>query len=293
MTEEHDSESGKAATSETGSTEKVLARQLLADPVASDDRPGRRWAYPLWATVLVSAFVLYHTTILLVHNLPGGGLSKGLHRYFNDKFEMATYMRATGNSQSWAMFAPNPHRSNMFMKVLVKDAKGEVWDMKHDIYGRRTYPYTFYDRMGKINRRIISAEGYRRHYAAWVCREWERTHEGEAPEEVQFIKMWTRIPPPNKVFAAARGNPFRMGFDPMKLHLHEREEETIRCRTTRHGQLPNYLRERYGFEPIDEKEIRNLEMRTWWDQKEAERRRKERNEARTMRPDAPAAQGGG
>ena len=59
------------------------------------------------------------------------------------------------NTQSWAMFAPNPHRSNVFMKVMVKDEAGEIWDLKHDIYGKREYPYLWYDRMGKINRRLI------------------------------------------------------------------------------------------------------------------------------------------
>lgn len=255
--------------------EGELADALLHAPMPDDDEPGRRWAYPLWAMVLVSSFILYHTTVLLVHNLPGGGLSRGLHRWFNKHLNMAGYMRATGNSQSWAMFAPNPHRSNIFMRVFVKDADGEVWDVKHDIYGRRTYPYLFYDRMGKINRRIVDQKGYRRYYAAWVCRDWERTHGGEAAEEVQFVKMWTQVPPPGKVFGYRDKNGlpgWLVGYDPMHLHLHQREEEVVRCRTTRQAQLPNYLRRRYGLPEAPEDDYRELHLRTWWDQKESKAR---------------------
>ncbi|MCH9679850.1 MAG: hypothetical protein K0V04_00325, partial [Deltaproteobacteria bacterium] len=164
------------ATPPEGAEEALgLAQTLLAAPIASDDRPGRRWAYSTWFQLVVSVFVLYHAAILLVHNLPSKGLVKGAQKIFNQepklwppkefKFGLHAnrYWRATGNTQSWAMFAPNPHRSNIFMKVMVKDDAGEVWDLKHDIYGKRTYPYLWYDRMGKINRRIVDQKGYRRH----------------------------------------------------------------------------------------------------------------------------------
>ncbi len=275
---------------ETDQPSPSLAQRLLHDP---EPEPERRsaWSYPLWGMALVSLFIAYHATVLLVHNLPNGGLAAGLHKFFNEKhevplggekpaklgFEMRTYMHATGNTQSWAMFAPNPHRSNTFMKVMVKDADGEVWDMAHDIYGRRRYPYLFYDRMGKINRRIIDQKGYRRHYAAWVCREWERTHEGEPAIEVQFVKMWTRVPPPQQLIEEAGGNPLKMGYDPMELKLFQRKEDAVRCRTTPHGQLPNYLRERYGL-PLHEDERKNfrpIHIRTWHDKQEtAEKSRK-------------------
>lgn len=259
-----------------------LAHTLLHAPAPEPERP-RRWAYATWAMALVSIFIAYHATVLLVHNLPHGGLSEDLHKWFNHPheveilgetyepgFDMRGYMVATGNTQSWAMFAPNPHRANAFMKVMAKDAEGDVYDLHHDIRGRRRYPYLFYDRMGKINRRIIEQKGYRRHYAAWVCREWERTHGGEPAVEIIFVKMWTRIPPPQKLIAEANGNPFKMGYDPMELKLYEREVDTIRCRTTRHAQLPNYLRERYGLPLLEDEErvFRPVVHRTWWDKQQ-------------------------
>lgn len=246
-----------------------LSRSLLDEPPVP--QPGAqasssRFAYRWWGKLLVSAFIAYHVAVLLVHNLPNKGLSHRLYGLFNKHLAMNDYMRATGSSQSWAMFAPNPHRSNFFMKVFVKDADGDEWDMKHDIYGKRHYPYLFYDRMGKINRRIISQKGYRRPYAAWVCREWERTHGGTPAEEVRFVKTWTRIPPPRAVFRA-------MGYDPMELHVYEREQETIRCRTARNAQLPPELRARYGLPEDSGTRFLKAYGRTWWDEYESRQQR--------------------
>lgn len=267
----------------------TLADTLLHQAVAADDRPSRRWAYGGVMQIIATVFILYHGVILLVHNLPGKGLAKGAQKVLNDKLDANTYWQASGNTQSWAMFAPNPHRSNIFMKVMVKDAAGEVWDLKHDIYGTRTYPYLWYDRMGKINRRLIDQKGYRRHYAAWVCREWEKTHAGEPAEEVQFVKMWTQIPPPQAVFERAQGNIFKMGFDPMQLPLKQREEDTISCATNRQAQLPDYLRERYGLPPAPERHFKELSVRTWWDQRESERLKEEREERKTKAAEARKA----
>lgn len=264
-------------------SDPTLADTLLHQPVAADDRPSRRWAYGGVMQIIATVFILYHGVILLVHNLPSKGLAKGAQKVLNDRLDANTYWQATGNTQSWAMFAPNPHRSNIFMKVMVKDAAGDVWDLKHDIYGKREYPYLWYDRMGKINRRLIDQKGYRRHYAAWVCREWEKDHEGESAEEVQFVKMWTQIPPPQAVFERANGNIFKMGFDPMQLPLKQREEDIISCATNRQAQLPNYLRERYGLEPAPERHFKPLSVRTWWDQREAERKQEERQQQRLDR----------
>ena len=263
--------------------EHGLAQALLHRPVATDDQPGRRWCYRGLMQLVATLFILYHGVILLVHNLPSKGLANGVQKVLNEKLQADEYWRATGNTQSWAMFAPNPHRSNIFMKVLVEDANGEVWDLKHDIYGKRSYPYLWYDRMGKINRRLVDQKGYRRHYAAWVCRQWEKDHEGEPAVEVRFVKMWTSIPTPQAVWKRAEGNFFKLGYDPMELHLHEREEDTIRCRTTRQAQLPNYLRERYGLPPKPDNYFLEAHDRTWWDLAESKRKQEERKEGRATR----------
>lgn len=286
----HDGDEVATGEANGDAEEPSLVQTLLHQPVdAEEARTERRSIYARGLQLLATLFIVYHGAILLVHNLPSKGLAKGIQKVFDKEPKLwppsqaqfglhaSRYWQASGNTQSWAMFAPNPHRSNIFMKVLVKDKDGEIWDLKHDIYGKRTYPYLWYDRMGKINRRIIDQKGYRRHYAAWVCREWEKEHGGESAEEVQFIKMWTRIPPPQAVFERAGGNIFRMGYDPMQLELHQREEDTIRCRTTRLAQLSPELRERYGLPPAEsERHFKDLDMRTWWDQLESEEVKTER-----------------
>ena len=128
-----------------------LAESLLHAPVRAEPLDPRRPAYGVVGTVLISLFVLYHAVGLLQHTTPSGGLAARFSKTLGDALKIGGYMRATSNVQSWSMFAPNPHRSNMFLQVFVELDNGEIIDLKHDMYGRRHYPYLFYDRMGKIN----------------------------------------------------------------------------------------------------------------------------------------------
>lgn len=237
-----------------------LRRALLEEAPEPDHR---RWAYPWWGILLVSVFVAYHATILFVWNTPAKNLGQGVHRFFNDTFQMKDYLTTTGSTQSWAMFAPNPHRTNQFMRVLIEDQNGELWDAKHDIYKRRPYPYIFYSRMGKVNRRVLAGKGYHKNYAAWVCREWERTHGGEPAKSVQFVKLWTSIPSPGRVIQAAGWNIGKMWFDPNQLPLRQKELASFDCDRTVQGQLPPRLRNRYNL-PETARRFKNVFVRTWW-----------------------------
>jgi hypothetical protein len=250
---------------------------LHGPPRSSDRRASSRWAYSLWGIVVVSVFVLYHASVLIVWNAPGKGLAKVFHKSFLEQVKGYDYFRGTRNNQSWAMFAPNPNRTNAFVRVFVEDQAGELWDFEQDIWEENRYPYFWYDRRGKINRRIDGKKHYQRLYGAWVCREWERTHAGEPAKSVSFIRRWTRVPHPQEVIAKG-------GWDQWKAPHKQTEQETITCKTVIHGQLPNELRERYGFELIDEeKEFRPVRERTWWDKVEAENQRLEREAERAAR----------
>ncbi len=250
----------------------ALHASLLESPQApSERRPERRWAYPLWGVLVVSLFVAYHVAVLLVWNTPSKGLNKEFHKQTLETIKGNVYFNGTRNNQSWAMFAPNPNRSNTFIRVIVEDQNGEFWDFGQDIWGNDRYPYVFYDRRGKINRRIDGKKHYQRLYGAWVCREWERQHGGEPAKSVSFIKRYTRIPPAHEVIE-------RGGWEPWGDHYKQKEQETITCKTTPDAQLTNELRERYGLPPVDEKTIRRTVMRTWYDQKEAERKKVEREQ---------------
>jgi hypothetical protein len=249
---------------------EALHKSLLeAEPVASERRPGR-WAYPLGAMLLVSAFVLYHTATLLIWNLPGKGLTASFHRGFLERTHGDDYFRGARLTQSWSMFAPNPNRTNNFVQVFVTDHEGEVWDFEQDIWEEDRYPYIFYDRRGKVNRNIDGKKHSQRIYGAWVCREWERIHAGESAKSVTFVRRLTRVPKAEQVIKNG-------GWDQWQAEATLIEQETVTCKTVPHGTLPNELRERYGLPLIDEQtQFIPVRIRTWADEREAERRRAER-----------------
>jgi len=266
-----------------GTVRPELAEALLRAPAPAAAPDGRRWAYKPIGQALVSLFVLYHVVVLLQHTTPSGGLAQSFNRALGERLKAGAYMRAASSVQSWSMFAPNPHRSNMFLQVFVELADGEVLDLKHDMYGRREYPYMFYDRMGKINRRLIEQERYQRHYAAWVCRQWALEHGGESPVRVKFVKMWTRVPHPAKVIPHG-------GFDPMQLKLTKEQLPGVECATTVHAQLPDEIRARHGLPPLRPGEFRDVIIQTWKDRVEARARTIERRRALpTPTPDDPPA----
>jgi len=264
-----------------------LTDALLRAP-AAEDAPGEPWAYRGWVALLVSLFILYHVLALLQHTTPSSGLAERFNRRLGEVLRSGAYMRATSSVQSWAMFAPNPHRTNMFLQVRVVTSDGSEWDLLHDIYGRRDYPYFFYDRMGKINRRLIEQERYQSPYAAWVCRDWARTHDGEAPVRVNFTKLWTKVPHPSKVVGT-------MGFDPFALKLYKEDLPGFDCATTPHAQLPDEIRARYGFAPLPAGAFVAIEDSTWHDRAQAKakiiQRRRAVDARRVEEPPQPAEDG--
>jgi hypothetical protein len=214
--------------------------------------------------LLVSTFVFYHVTVLLVWNGPGKDLAKPFHTSFLEQVKGTVYFRSTRNDQSWAMFAPNPDRVNPFVKVFVTDQRGDIWDFGQDIHGQDRWPYWFYDRRGKANRNIDGKKNLQRMYGAWVCREWERQH-GEPAKSVRFVKWWTQVPEAEVVIENG-------GWDPWVAPHKEFVQETITCRLIEHGTWPNQLRARLGLPPIDEAtQFRPVEIRTWRDEQDTPR----------------------
>jgi hypothetical protein len=258
------------------------ASLLHADPAPSERRPTSRWSYPQWGVLLVSLFVAYHTIVLLVWNLPSKGLNKDYHKAVLDTLKGFNYFNGTRNNQSWAMFAPNPNRSNTFIMVFVEDQNGETWNFGQDIWGKDRYPYLWYDRRGKVNRNLDGKKNYQRIYGAWVCREWERQHGGEPAKSVTFIKRYAKVPASKEVIQ-------RGGWDAWGDHYKQKEQETITCKTTPDAQLPNDLRARYGLPEIDEKLIRRTEARTWVDTQAAELKKAERDARMGKRVETPVS----
>jgi hypothetical protein len=165
------------------------------------------------------------------------------------------WLKITHTTQGWKMFAPNPPRSNLFLKVLITDAQGEVFDMKTDVYAQeqRPLPWIWYTRQRKINRRVAGSEGgggswYQKWHARWFCRKWQLDNEGEIPQKVELVKITYPIPSPEEV---AEHGP----YDPVeRLRTMGKYEViyTARCRTEVDAQLPNAIRTRHGIEPLEE-----------------------------------------
>ena len=232
---------------------RSLAQTLLHRPPSQERETvdGGAWAYGRLGSILASLFVGYHTLALLLHVTPHGGLAKKAKEMIGYGIKTGAYIRATSNIQTWSMFAPNPHRSNIFVRVYAEDRDGEVWDLGHDIHGRRRYPYVVYDRMAKINRRLADRSTYLEPYAAWACREWERMHGGEPARRIHLVKIWTKIPPPSVVVPAPekiRLDWTAIGHDPLRLSLRREPLKVLECAMLREGQLSPEARQELGFE---------------------------------------------
>jgi len=210
---------------------------------------GGGWAYGRLGVALVSLFVGYHVLSLLLHVTPHGGLAKRAKEMIGLGLKTGAYIRASSTVQTWSMFAPNPHRSNTFVRVLAEDRAGQIWDLGHDMHGRRRYPYVFYDRMAKINRRLAERSTYLEPYAAWACREWERMHGGEPARRVHLVKISSRVPPPQVVVPAPekiRPSWTTVGHDPLRLHLKREPLKVFECALLREGQLSPERRAQLG-----------------------------------------------
>jgi hypothetical protein len=90
---------------------------------------------------------------------------------------------------------------------------------------------------------------YQKWYARWVCREWARTHRGVMPQKVELFKLTYKMPAPETVVKEGWYWPEVLLHDTGK----EEREYTEKCATAVQGQLPNFIRERHGIPPIDDK----------------------------------------
>jgi hypothetical protein len=265
-----------------GFIEPRLEQLSAEDP--DSGRPRAPWAYGPAGRFIVGGLVVWHISAVTVWVTPDKDSMEAWRPKARKIF--AKYLTITQTDQGWGMFAPNPPRSNVFLKVLVTDANGEVFDMKSDVYApeRKPIPWIWNDRMRKMNRRIIGGESgdtqwYRKWYARWQCRDWQLTHNGEMPDKVELVKVWYKIPSPEEV--AKKG-----WYQPEELYEKtktEKVEHTEKCARTVMGQLPNHLRERHGLPPLPE----NTPYKPWlkhkkkkWDKRDEEKETPEQREAR-------------
>ena len=180
-----------------------LARRFGRPIPDEPKQPRHEWAYGTTGQRVVSVGIAAHVLAICVWLLPG---EQSL-RSFREPARalVAPWILHTHTEQSWGMFAPDAPTANAFLKVLVTDADGEVWDLRTDLYApeRQPIPWIRYDRFRKMSRIISVGEAgagdtYPPHFARWVCSDWERTH-GEAPLRVELVTVWYATPSPEEM----------------------------------------------------------------------------------------------
>jgi hypothetical protein len=215
--------------------------------------PGPTWAYGWFGRTFVATLLAVHIAAVAAHAIPQkdctASFRKGAHELANP------WLRATQTHQSWEMFAPNPARSNVFMKVYLTDRDGEVWDLGTDANSPRNKanPWLVYDRMGKITRRVT---GEAPHYQKWVaryhCRKWALEHDGELPRKVEIIKQWYIVPTPEQLREHGPYSPAEL----LETHGKQKTAYTARCASEPDAQPTNELRRRHGLPEVPESQIR-------------------------------------
>jgi hypothetical protein len=218
------------------------------------------WAYGWLGRTFVGTLLAVHIAAVAAHAIPQkdctASFRKGAQELANP------WMRATQTHQSWEMFAPNPSRSNVFMKVYLTDQDGEVWDLGTDANSPRNKatPWLVYDRMGKITRRVTDESP---HYQKWMaryhCRKWALEHGGELPRKVEIIKQWYAVPTPEQLREHGPYQPAEL----LANHGKQKTAYTARCAKEPDAQPSNELRRRHGLPEVPESEIHRAAKPRW------------------------------
>jgi len=192
----------------TGRIAEPLSNQLLGRWAGS---PWAALRLPLWQTLAVVVVLLY----VLVWNL--GSLPGSPVRVPRTIRPVAYVLRL---DQRWNLFAPRPYTSDGWYTVPGKLASGEWVDLyrggaevssdkpadvsaEYPTYRWRKYLRNLYQKRNEDHRPL---------YAAWVCRQWNRSHPPEERvTELRLVYMREATPPPGG----------RTRVVPMSLGSHE------------------------------------------------------------------------
>jgi hypothetical protein len=225
----------------------AAGHSLRASSTGRADTP---LAYGPIGRLCIGALGLYHCVGVAVWLLP----DKDSFTWRTEAHKpFAWWLKSTQTSQGWKMFAPNPPRRNVFLRVLVTDTNGEQWDMNTDVYApeKRPIPWIWYTRERKINRRVAGGEGgggvkWQRWHARWWCKQWIVAHGGEVPRQVELIEVSYPIPTPQWL----RDNG---PYDPA-TRLREKGAQksllTIACATEPEARPSAQVMTRHGLQPL-------------------------------------------
>lgn len=167
-------------------------------------------------------FMVYHCSAVAVRFIPDYPITQAWRGESRQVF--GDWVRGTNQTQSWKMFAPNPPRSNTFMRTVVVDTDGQYYQVGKDHYTNRPYVFWYNDRMRKMHRRMVGkSKWYLRYWGQYHCRDWALKHDGHLPKEVRVLKLKTGIPKPEELVEAG------VPSDPRKRKLRIELIETHTC----------------------------------------------------------------
>ncbi len=231
----------------------VQARRSRAAADPDADALAHPKAYGPLGRFVFTGLVIFHVTAVVVWCLPAKDCLSTFRTEAHKPFR--AWLMTTQTNQGWNMFAPNPPRSNVFLKILVTDQDGAVYDLNSDVYApeQKPIPWVWNDRMRKMNRRVSGGESgkgdwYQKWVARYHCREWSRTHGGQPPKKVELVKVWYRIPSPEEV----RDRGWYIAEQLLADQGRERTIHTVTCATDPEAQLPDSIRARYDLPPLAE-----------------------------------------
>ncbi|GEM_PF-1511105 len=208
----------------------------------------------------VLGFMVWHVSAVVVTFIPRYSVSKAWRSEAAKPF--GSWVRAMNVSQSWKMFAPNPPRSNTFMRTVVVDLDDETYQIGTDHYTERPYVFWYNDRTRKMHRRMVGkSKWYLKYWAQYHCRDWAFEHDGQMPSEVQVLKLKTPIPKPDKLDGPS---------DPRKRKLRRTEVETHACKP---ADVAHFMKERRGW-PLTEADERAIESEARKAERDAESKRR-------------------
>lgn len=276
-------------------------QQLIVVPNPGDPGPDgeepdekfltRPWAYGPLGRFLISSLFIYQIVGVTVWLLPDKSIMEWRIEA-REPFEW--WLAETQTTQGWKMFAPNPPRSNVFLRVVVTDQEGEEWDLNTDMYheSQRPVPWIWYTRQRKINRRVAGSEGgagewYQKWHSRYYCKKWALEHDGVLPRSVELVKITYPIPSPEEVWRDGPYDP----LEQMRTKSKAKSIHTTDCADDVEAQLLGVIRSRHGLPPSE------VQVKRWsplrgrlkhWQEKaereaEAERRAAEAAEAKTAK----------
>ena len=197
---------------------------------------------------IVLGFMLYHCGAIATLFIPRYSVTKAWRTETHKVF--GGWVRGVNQTQSWKMFAPNPPRSNTFMRTIVV-VDDKPYQVGNDHYSGRPYVFWYNDRERKMQRRMVGkSKWYLKYWSAYQCRNWAIDNDGQMPDEVRAIKLRTSIPSPEDLVESGKPS------DPRKRKMRKELIETHECKPK---MVSPQLKQRLGWE-LSQEELEKIEF---------------------------------